>query len=221
MTDIAPLFAPLGDSAITVRLGEGVNNELSRAVFRAARTLVSARLDGVVDIVPAYAALAVFYNPTAAGYDEMRSRIAEALEYSSDTDADIDGPGPVVVRVPVRYDGEDLDEVGSLTGLTRDDVIELHSSCEYRVLVIGFVPGFAYLGTLDERLAVPRRESPRKRVAPGSIAIAERQTAVYPSATPGGWRIIGNTDLVMFDPHRKPPALLQVGDIVRFDPVDL
>ena len=220
MTGLAPLFAPLGDSAITVRLGDGVSDELSRTVFRSARRIAGARLDGVMDIVPAYAALTVFYSSSAVGYDEMRSRIAEVLEDASEMDAAIDGPAPAVVRVPVRYDGEDLDEVGSLTGLTRDGVIELHSSREYRVLVIGFVPGFAYLGTLDERLAVPRRESPRKRVAPGSVAIAELQTGVYPAATPGGWRIIGNTDLVVFDPHRAPPALLRVGDVVTFDPVD-
>lgn len=219
MTGVAPLFAPLGDSAITVRLGEGVNEELSRAVFRSARTLAAARLDGALDIVPAYAALTVFYNASDVGYDEMRTRIADALERLSHTDADVDRAARTVVPVPVRYDGDDLDEVGRLTGLTRYDIIELHSGREYRVVVIGFVPGFAYLGTLDERLAVPRRESPRKRVAPGSVAIAELQTGVYPSATPGGWRIIGTTDLVMFDPRRAPPALLRVGDTVRFEPV--
>ena len=96
------------------------------------------------------------------------------------------------------------------------DVIDIHSSAEYRVLVVGFVPGFAYLGALDERLALPRRESPRKRVPPGSVAIAERQTGIYPSATPGGWHIIGTTDEVLFDPRKAKPALFEVGDTVRF-----
>ena len=105
------------------------------------------------------------------------------------------------------------------TGLSTAEVISLHSEMDYRVFVTGFVPGFAYLGELDERLSLPRREAPRKRVPAGSVAIAERQTGVYPASTPGGWHLIGTTTEKMFDPGRSRPALLCVGDLVRFDPL--
>jgi len=128
-------------------------------------------------------------------------------------------PGGVLktVHVPVRYDGEDLEEVATRTGLSTAEVIRIHSAQMYRVLVIGFVPGFAYMGQLDPRLVLPRREAPRKRVPPGSIAIAEAQTGIYPSATPGGWHLIGTTTAKLFDPGRDRPALFSVGDRVVFD----
>ena len=118
------------------------------------------------------------------------------------------------------YDGEDLDDVCRRTKLNRPEVIEIHSGREYLVMVVGFVPGWAYLGQLDPRLIVPRRESPRKRVPPGSVAIAEAQTGVYPSGTPGGWNLIGTTTEKMFDVMQGEPALLRVGDRVRFEPVE-
>ncbi len=216
-----PEFAPLGDSAITIRFGEGASDELSRAVFRAAQALASARIDGADDIVPAYAVLTVFYDPVAVSYDDMLIRIQAALPDGADAADDSQTPPATLVRIPVRYDGEDLDNVSRTTGLSTKDLIELHSGGEYRALVIGFVPGFAYLGTLDPRLSCPRLASPRKHVRPGSVAIADLQTAVYPSATPGGWNIIGHTETVMFDAMRDTPALLRVGDRVKFDPVDL
>jgi KipI family sensor histidine kinase inhibitor len=111
-----------------------------------------------------------------------------------------------------------MEDVARRTGLSIDEVIGIHSGREYRVYVIGFVPGFAYLGTLDERLALPRRESPRKRVPQGAVAIADRQTGIYPSSTPGGWNLIGTAKAVLFDPEREQPALFRAGDRVRFEP---
>ncbi len=219
VTQVPPLYSPLGDSAITVRFGEGVTDELSEIVFRSARHLAAARIAGVAEIVPAYATLAVFYDSLVIGYEEMQSLIDAALAEHADSTSDVGSRSPAIVRVQVRYDGEDLDDVARRTGLGRDEIAEMHSSRAYRAMVIGFVPGFAYLGGLDPRLSLPRRDSPRKRVPPGSVAIADLQTAVYPSATPGGWHIIGTTDAIMFDPHREPPAMLRVGDTVWFDPV--
>ena len=112
----------------------------------------------------------------------------------------------------------DIGEVAERTGLSVADIIRVHSEREYRVYVIGFVPGFAYLGTLDERLALPRRATPRKRVPAGSVGIADRQTALYPSTTPGGWHLIGTTEARLFDPRGEPPSILAVGDRVRFVP---
>ena len=212
-------MSPLGDSAIALRFGEGISEALSEAVVTRARAISDAEIIGVTDVVPSYATLTVFYDAAMIGYDDIRRRIVAAL---SENQADQPNRSPSkakVHRIPVVYDGEDLDEVASRTGLTRDDVISIHSGAEYRVFVTGFVPGFAYLGILDERLALPRREAPRKRVPPGSVAIAERQTGVYPSATPGGWHLLGTTPERMFEATRNPPSLLQVGDRVLFEPI--
>ncbi|HEX9167224.1 MAG TPA: 5-oxoprolinase subunit PxpB, partial [Gemmatimonadales bacterium] len=119
--------------------------------------------------------------------------------------------------IPVRYDGPDLEWVAARTGLNPDEVVRRHSARLYTVYLLGFVPGFAYLGELDPTLVLPRRSTPRQRVPAGSVAIAGAQTAVYPLATPGGWHLIGQTTLRLFDPEREPPALLAAGDTVRFE----
>ena len=212
-------MSPLGDGGISVRFGDGISEALSEAVVSHSRAISSAEIIGVTDVVPSYATLTVFYDGTRIGYEDIRRRLETVL-----AGADVDRPGSDAAdaklhRIPVVYDGEDLDEVASRTGLARSEVISIHSEAEYRVFVTGFVPGFAYLGILDQRLALPRRESPRKRVPPGSVAIADRQTGVYPAATPGGWHLIGTTAERMFDADRNPPSLLQVGDSVRFEPI--
>jgi KipI family sensor histidine kinase inhibitor len=124
-----------------------------------------------------------------------------------------------LVEIPTVYDGEDLAAVAERVGLSPSAVVDLHASTEYEVFMLGFAPGFAYLGVVPEEIAVPRLSSPRARVPAGSVAIAERQTAVYPSATPGGWNLIGRTDVVMWDVNRTPPSLLAPGDRVRFIPI--
>ncbi|MEO8575641.1 MAG: 5-oxoprolinase subunit PxpB [Gemmatimonadales bacterium] len=215
---IDPHFSPLGDGGIAIRLGVGISEALSDTVVNCARMISSAEIIGVSDVVPSYATLTVFYDPTMIGYDDIRGRLVTLLAGDSSERVDA-GPEAKVHRIPVVYDGEDLDDVASRTGLSRAEVIAIHSGVEYRVFVTGFVPGFAYLGILDTRLALPRRESPRKRVPSGSVAIADRQTGIYPAATPGGWHLIGTTAEKMFDPSKDPPSLLEVGDRVRFEPV--
>lgn len=213
---MTPRIEPLGDSAVTITFGEGVSEALSTLVAARASAIAAADIMGVTDVVPSYATVGVFYDPTAIGFPDVRGRILAALDDAAQ--AAVSAASPVTHTFPVRYDGGDLDEVARRTGLSTSEVIRIHSEREYRVYVIGFVPGFAYLGTLDERLALPRRSSPRKRVPPGSVAIADQQTAVYPSPTPGGWHILGTTGATLFDPARERPALLSVGDIVRFEP---
>ena len=208
-------LTPLGDRAITVRLGDGISTELSNSVVEHANSVTSAAIRGITDVVPSYASFGVFYNPLEVSFADLTRRLEDVLG-----DIELRQPEPVegsLIRIPVVYDGEDLDDVCRRTRLTEADVIEIHSGREYRVFVVGFVPGFAYLGPLDPRLIVPRRESPRKRVPAGSVAIAEAQTGVYPSETPGGWNLIGTTNEKMFDVTRLNPALLRVGDRVRFE----
>jgi KipI family sensor histidine kinase inhibitor len=125
-------------------------------------------------------------------------------------------PTACVVEIAVTYDGEDLSEVASLTGLSVDDIVSVHTAATYTAAFLGFAPGFAYLTGLDERLVVPRREQPRERVPSGSVAIAGPYSGVYPRVTPGGWRLLGRTDAVLFDSRREQPALIQAGDTVRF-----
>jgi KipI family sensor histidine kinase inhibitor len=207
--------APLGDCAITITYGTERSAELLEKIHSAARSLAAAKLPYVEDIVPAYLALTVFYDALHTSYAEMSGRIIDACERAAGSS--IRSGESRVHQIPVRYDGPDLDEVAKATGLSVDDVIGRHSSRSYKVDLLGFVPGFAYLGEIDPALQLPRRAQPRPRVAAGSVAIAGAQTAVYPLDTPGGWHIIGHTDVTMFDPTRDPPALLRAGDTVLFE----
>jgi KipI family sensor histidine kinase inhibitor len=209
-------ISPLGDSAITLTLGDGITGELSEKVVREADAITRSEILGVIDVIPAYASVTVHYDPMRIGYADLRSRLL-ALASTGDPTA-VGNRRSRAHSIAVRYDGEDLADVAARVGMTVGDVIEVHAATEYRVFVIGFVPGFAYLGVLDPRLVIPRRESPRKRVPAGSVAIAEAQTGIYPSETPGGWHLIGTTDVKMFDPARSEPALFAVGDRVRFVP---
>lgn len=217
MTPLLPHLAPLGDAAITIALGTERSPELLARVHATAKAISAANIGAVEDVVPAYLAVTVFYDYLQRSYAEVAAqvtRICESVAPAAFTD--------VSARehvIPVRYGGADLPNVAAATGLGVEEVIARHSSRVYTVDILGFVPGFAYLSELDETLALPRREQPRPRVAAGSVAIAGRQTAVYPLATPGGWHIIGATDTVMFDPLRPEPALLRAGDRVRFEAI--
>lgn len=214
----APLRAhPLGDSAVTIVFGAERSAELLRRVHSAARALEAAKIPHVEDIVPAYLALTVFYDPRHASYEEISATLMAACDRANHSSAR--SPKSREHRIPIRYDGMDLEAVATSTGLSVEDVIARHSARAYTVDLLGFVPGFAYLSELDPSLHLPRRAQPRPRIAAGSVAIAAAQTAVYPLDTPGGWHIIGSTQTVMFDPTRDAPALLAPGDTVRFERV--
>jgi len=199
---------PLGDRALTVRLGDTMDLALAALARGLASRLRS--VSGVRESVSGYNTVTVFYD---GDYASIRASIEPIMELSTaETNA---GTEHVI---PVRYDGPDLDEVAKRTGLTASEVVERHSGRLYTVYMIGFVPGWAYLGDLDPALELPRRDEPRTRVPAGSVAIAGRQTGVYPLDTPGGWHLIGHTSAPMFDPMASPPATLAAGDRVRFVP---
>jgi KipI family sensor histidine kinase inhibitor len=210
-----PRLSPLGDTVLTVTFGDGIDEETNAEVVARSRQLGDASIIGVSDIVPSYAALALHFDPTIIAGEDLRDRVSEVLSGAA---PEVARGSAKLHRIPVRYDGADLEEVAARTGLSVSDVIDIHSGSEYHVYVIGFVPGFAYLGILDERLSLPRRDSPRKQVPAGSVAIAERQTGIYPSNTPGGWHLIGNAEVLLFDADTETPALLAAGDRVKFDP---
>ncbi|AFL95839.1 allophanate hydrolase subunit 1 [Thermococcus cleftensis] len=207
---------PLGDSALLISFGEVINEGINDRVHALARAIEKAGFEWLVEVVPAYSSLAVIYDPTLIDFEGVK-RAVEGVEASAES---FEGE---LVEIPVVYGGEygpDLEFVAKHSGLSVDDVIEIHSKPVYRVYFLGFLPGFAYLGGMDERIAAPRLERPRLKVPAGSVGIAGKQTGIYPLESPGGWRLIGRTPLRLFSPERKPPTLLQPGDRVKFVPID-
>lgn len=225
MSTTWPIVSAFGDAAVLVTLGDRIDRAINRRVRRVAAALAEERAHGLRIGVPvvAYASLLVRFDPDGLSPDEARVAVSGVVARVEQEPADgaADSIGRLV-EIPTRYgaaDGEDLDGVATQLGLSPATVVDLHAATEYEVYMLGFAPGFAYLGTLPEAIAVPRRPAPRPRVPAGSVAIAERQTAVYPSVTPGGWNLIGRTDLTLWDVERDPPALLAPGDRVRFVPI--
>jgi inhibitor of KinA len=211
-------WLPLGDSALTLVYGDAIDPAVHARILATARALEADPPRGVTEIVPAYTTLGVWFDPLAREASDLAAELIERVGRADGQTGRRAEEGREVV-IPVRYDGPDLDDVASRLGLSRDEVIRRHTAIEYRVYMLGFVPGFAFLGLLDPSLELPRRASPRLKVPAGSVAIAGRQTAVYPLDTPGGWHLLGRTDLTLFDAQRNPPALLGVGDRVRFERV--
>jgi KipI family sensor histidine kinase inhibitor len=203
----SPRISPYGESALLVELDD------LASVHRAYAALRSDPVPGVLDLVPAAQTLLVVVDPDAVDV----ARIQQAVVAASQARAVAGAGAPV--EIPTVYDGEDLAEVAALAGLSVEEVVDRHSQAEYLAAFCGFVPGFAYLTGLGERLHVPRLPSPRVRVPAGSVAIADQFTAVYPCHSPGGWRLIGHTSVQLFDVERDDPALLSPGTRVRFRPV--
>lgn len=212
-----------GDRTLIIRLGDRIAPDIGRRCLAVADTLRQANLAGVVDIVPSYTAVAVQYMPTARDdtptfsllSDKIRDLIGHIPPNTAEHAREVD--------IPVCYGGKhgpDLEDVAKQCGLTPQEVIEIHTAPGSMVYMLGFAPGHPYIGLLDERLNVPRKDVPRTAVPPGSVATANRQTAIYPNVLPGGWSILGATPLKLFDVRRTPsPALLQPGDRVRFVPI--
>ncbi len=219
-------IATMGESALLVILGEVIDRELAARARAIAAAIEAAPGSGSFGRpVPAYASVLVPFDPLSLSVAEATAAVAAIV------DATVSGAGTMtdagrvegrLVEVPVRYggaDGPDLEDVARLHGLRPSDVVELHASVEYEAFFLGFAPGFAYLGPLPASLVTPRLDVPRPRVPAGSVAIAGAQSAIYPTDTPGGWRLIGRTDLRPWDVARDPPALILPGDRVRFVPV--
>ncbi|MFD4838005.1 5-oxoprolinase subunit PxpB [Achromobacter sp. NPDC058515] len=213
---------PQGDRCLIISFGDQIDASVGRTCLAAARKLRDARLAGVTDVVPSFVAVAVHYRPGGHGDGPTHASLSERIQALLADGIPTDAAGGREVDIPVCYGGEhgpDLDDVARAAGLTPEGVIQLHSQPRSMVFMLGFAPGHAYLGVHDEKLNIPRRPSPRTAVPMGAVAVANRQTVIYPNRLPGGWNIIGATPLVMFDPAREPAALLQPGDSVRFVPI--
>lgn len=216
----SPHISPLGDSALLLQWGNAMDAAVNRSIAAFAASLALAPMPGFIEAIPAYSSLAVYYDLQKVRILEEEgaySTIAAALTHRWMSFIQTENHTPArLMRIPVLYDGEDLEAVGQWSGLDRETIIRLHSSRIYRVYMMGFLPGFAYMGEVDERIAAPRHISPRLQVRAGSVGIAGRQTGIYPIASPGGWQIIGHTTIQLFNPQSPEPCLLRNGDEVEF-----
>jgi KipI family sensor histidine kinase inhibitor len=213
-----PRVLAVGDAAVTVELGSGIDPALAARVRALDRALLREGFPGFREAVPTYRSLLVLYDPGRIRFAEVRAHLLAR----AGAPAEREEPGPLRC-IPVLYGGAagpDLAEVARACRLSEAEVVAQHSSIEYTAFMLGFRPGFAYLGTLPARLALSRLLTPRVRVPAGSVAIAGRQTGIYPVASPGGWRLIGRTAVRAFDAEREPPSLIAPGDRIRFEPVD-
>ncbi|MGE0815227.1 MAG: 5-oxoprolinase subunit PxpB [Vicinamibacterales bacterium] len=212
---VRPRLRHAGDALVLVELEAAIDPAVNRRAVALAHAIGAARIRGVRDVVPAYASVGVHVDPLGADLAALEAVIGRVW------DRDADAADGRVVEIPVCYGGRfgpDLGEVAAFASCTEADVVARHAAGRYRVYMLGFLPGFAYLGGVEAAIAMPRRASPRTSVPAGSVGIAGRQTGVYPCESPGGWRLIGRTPLAMFDAARARPALLEPGDVVRFVP---
>ncbi len=208
-------YIPAGDTAFIIKAGDEISEEINAMVRKMLLRLEKEKIRGVTDLIPSYNELMVCYDPSVTGFRELSS----ALKSCTSGIENIDLPAAPVIDVPVLYGGDyspDLQFVADINRLSEEEVIEIHTSAVYLVYMLGFTPGFCYLGGLDPRIATPRRETPRLTIPAGAVGIAGNQTGIYPIDSPGGWQLIGRTPLRLFDPDRKPEFLFRAGDRIRF-----
>ncbi|MBM7702446.1 inhibitor of KinA [Bacillus iocasae] len=215
-------LSPLGDAAIVVAFGKQISEEIHKKVKTFVTKLDKHPFDGLIEYVPAFTTVTLYYNPwvlskggVKSAYEEVKTIVEELLK-AVDTNKEVKARQ---IEIPVCYEAEfspDLAFVAEHNGLSKDEVIQIHTAGEYLVYMIGFAPGFPYLGGMNDNIAAPRKTNPRSAIPKGSVGIAGSQTGVYPLETPGGWQIIGRTPVSLFNPYRESPSLLQAGDIVTF-----
>lgn len=213
-----PQFRTAGDRGVLVEYGEGIDPEVNRKVRILAMVLERDPVAGIIAVVPTYRALLIQYDPMVTGLADLQQALLD-LEGRLGS---IAIPAPRTVEIPVCYGGDcgpDIEFVAATHNLSADEVIQIHSQPVYPIYMVGFTPGFPFLGGLPESLHTPRLETPRTHVPEGSVGIANAQTGIYPVASPGGWQLIGRTPLKLFQPEKKDPFRYQAGDCIRFVPI--
>ena len=208
-----------GDKGLVVEFG----NEISEAVNKKVRNLYLAihksQISGIYEMIPTYRSLLIQYNPIEIEVNKLIEILVE-IENSLDS---IDLPKPRIIEIPTIYGGEfgeDLKFVSEHSGMSENEVIKIHSSVDYRIYMLGFSPGFPYLGGMSEKIETPRLKTPRTKIPAGSVGIAGKQTGIYPMESPGGWQLIGRTPLKLYNPKSETPIILQAGDYIRFVPIE-
>ena len=211
---LRPQFLYAGDQAVVVEFGSVIDPEINALVHRTAAAIDVSDIEGVLEMVPTYRSLLIYYDPIRISLPVLQKQISGLAIGEGETKDEYR-----IVEIPTLYGGEhgpDLEFVAENAGMTESEVIALHSGTDYLVYTMGFSPGFPYLGGLDQKLHTPRLQSPRTLIPAGSVGIAESQTGLYPVASPGGWRLIGRSPLRLFDPYASPPTVINAGDRVRF-----
>ena len=206
---------PAGDEALVVEFGRGIDEGINSMVQDLSEKIENADLKGIKETLPTYRSLMIFYDSGLTDFRKL-SREIKKFKLSKKSSILINKR---VIEIPCCYEEEfasDLKEMERFTGLSADEIIGIHSGCDYRIYMLGFLPGFVYLGGLDERIAAPRLKTPRTKIPAGSVGIGGNQTGIYPVDSPGGWRLIGSTPLELYNAERKEPVLLKAGDYLRF-----
>ena len=207
-----------GDTGISVEFGNAIDPAINRLVQQLFGQLVKRRLPGILGLNPTYRSLFIQYDPWQCSFESLLLTVEECLKTTDDATA----TSAPLIEIPVCYGGDygpDLDAVASFHSMAPEEVVRLHCAAVYYVYMIGFTPGFPYLGGLDERLHTPRRKEPRKVVPAGSVAIADRQTGIYPIDSPGGWHLIGKTPVRIFDLEKADPFTIHAGQSLKFTPI--
>lgn len=207
-----------GDSALLIEFEQRIAPEINAQITAFVHLLKGQHIEGVTDLIPAFASLLINYDPRVIGYKDLKARIEELLKIEVSEEAS----EARVFEIPVCYGGEygpDIANIAENAGLSEQEVIDIHCSKDYLIYMLGFLPGFVYLGGLDERIHTPRLANPRISIPAGSVGIAASQTGIYPLNSPGGWQLLGMTPVKTYDPERETPILVEAGDYIRFVPV--
>ncbi len=208
-----------GDSSILIEFGNEINPEINRKITSTVQLIRAQQIEGIVDMIPAFCSLLINYDPRIITYERIQSRMAELVKM----DVKASAQAKKVFEIPVCYGGDfgpDIENIAANAGLSVEEVIKIHSSSDYLIYMLGFLPGFCYLGGLDERIHTPRLANPRVKIPAGSVGIGGSQTGIYPLDSPGGWQLMGLTPVKTYDPDRETPILLEAGDYIRFVPID-
>jgi len=208
----------MGDRGLLLEFGDEVSHEINEKVRRMAIAIRFEAIEGIIETIPTYRSLLIIYDPLTLPLVQLKKRVQKIEEELRE----IPLPEPRLTRIPAVYGGiygPDLELVAQYHQITPEEVVRLHTSKPYFIYMIGFMPGYPYMGELPDRLVMPRLKTPRLSVPKGSVAIAQKQTGIYSMESPGGWQIIGRTPVELFDPQKEPPSLLQMGDLVQFEPI--
>ena len=214
-----PQIKITGDTSVAVVFGNEISMDINTQIRAFDEALAEEQIDGVYETVPTYCSLTIHYAPEKIRYDALEEQLEKLLSVAHKAQK----MNTVVIEIPVLYGGEygpDLETVAAHNGMTPEEVIKIHSNAEYLIYMLGFTPGFSYMGGMDDSIATPRLKTPRVLIPAGSVGIAGKQTGIYPIDSPGGWQLIGRTPVKLYDAHRDTPILLDAGVHVKFIPID-
>lgn len=212
-------FIPAGDKSLVMEFGNNISPEINTKIRSMVTAIDESEFHGIEEVIPTYRSILIIYNPLIIDYQDIIDKLKKMETHLNDTSNN----EVRIIELPTVYGGEygpDIEFVAKHNNLTIEEVIEIHSSTDYLLYMLGFTPGFGYLGGMSEKIETPRLQVPRTKIPAGSIGIAGKQTGIYPIDSPGGWQLIGRTPVKLYDPLAEPPVLLNAGDYIRFIPID-